>query len=156
MDIQYKQIICLNGHQLTDGADWNKPVTGYCKKCGKKLIDSCLNCHSTIKGYYYVDGVTVIGRHSVYVPKYCEACGKPFPWTETSIKALENLLTLSQLDQQEQNELREAIPDLVSDTPKTKLAAYKWKKFGKPILDVAKDILVGIATEATVRTIYPN
>ena len=86
MDIQYKQIICLNGHQLTDGANWNKPVTGYCKKCGKKLIDSCP----------------------------------------------------------------------ISDTPKTKLAAYKWKKFGKPILDVAKDILVGIATEATVRTIYPN
>lgn len=154
MDIQYKQIICLNGHQLTDCADWTEPVSGFCKKCGKKLIDSCPNCHSIIEGHYHVDGVAILGRRSVLVPKYCEKCGKPFPWTEASIKALENLLTLSQLDQQEQNELKDAIPDLVSDTPQTKLAAYKWKKFGKPILDVAKDILVNVASEATVKMLY--
>lgn len=151
-DYLYKQLICLNGHQITDRAYQDEEVNEFCQKCGAKVIDSCPSCNSQIDGFYYVSGV--LSTEKKAVPKYCRNCGKPYPWTRSSLEALEELVSLSQLDIQEKNELYSSASDLISDTPKTKLAAYKWKKIGKPILDVAHDILVEIASDAAIKLIY--
>lgn len=151
---QYKQVVCLNGHQRSIYADWNKPVKGFCTKCGKELIDACPHCNTVIKGYTSIDGVLDAGIRNIPVPKYCEGCGKPLPWTAESEKALIELVNLSQLDIQEKNELNTSIPDLISDTPKSYLAAFKWKKIGKPILDFAHDTIVDIASEATIKLLF--
>lgn len=151
---QYKQLVCLNGHQISVETDMDAEIDEYCEKCGAKVTDECSNCHTKINGYLYMSGV--IETPHVSVPNYCLHCGKPYPWTETAIDSLEELINLTQLDIQRQNDLKESIPDLIGDTPKATLAAYKWKKFGQPILSVAKDIFVDIVSEATLKLLYGN
>ena len=76
------QQVCLNGHQVTDMYQGSPQLRrDYCEKCGAKTIHTCPNCNTEIKGDYHTDGVIAIG-FSTPVPKFCEKCGKPFPWAE--------------------------------------------------------------------------
>ena len=152
MDIQYKQLICLNGHQITDRASQDEIVNEYCQKCEAKVIDSCPTCKAMIEGYYYVSGV--FDTYKCPVPKYCKNCGNPYPWTKTALESLDEIVELSQLSEEDKDQLKSSTPDLISDNPKSKVAALKWKTIGKSLLGMAHDILVDVASESIVKLIY--
>lgn len=152
----YKQIVCLNGHQYTDRADRQEKVSGYCPECGAKLIDSCPNCHTIINGYVSYDWVVDFLPHKVSVPKYCEKCSQPYPWTKASIEALKELVQSSDLRKKDKSKLTESIPSLIEQGPRTSLAVHFWRTIGKPILKVARDVFEDVLSEAIVKALYRN
>ena len=116
--------ICLNGHCITSDIDYN--TENYCSVCGSATITKCPNCHSNIRGDYEDDFAIFAGYET---PKYCHNCGKPFPWTEAAIQAAAEILALDDsLTADGTQILIDALPDLICETPKTKLAVAKFKK----------------------------
>ncbi|WP_318531287.1 DUF2321 domain-containing protein [Lactiplantibacillus pentosus] len=94
----------------------------------------------------------------VPIPKYCKNCGKPYPWTESAVKSAQDLISYSELSSDEVKDFQGSIPDLLSDTPKTKLASTKFKiyaaKAGTVVAQGLRDILVDIASEAVKKSIW--
>lgn len=91
-------------------------------------------------------------------PSYCDKCGKPYPWVEEKLKALDEMIDLmDELDELEKKDLKQSTRDVTTDNPRTHLAALKIKKFGLKIksemYDVLKRILVEIAVEAAKQQI---
>ena len=66
--------VCLNGHIITDYYYLKTHLRKeYCPKCGAKTIPSNVSIPSLIT-----------------VPKMCEHCGKPFPWTKEKEEVAKN------------------------------------------------------------------
>ena len=62
-------------------------------------------------------------------PKFCEYCGNPFPWTESALNAAKELADgLEALNEDEKEDLKKSIDDMVKDTPRTTVAVQKFKK----------------------------
>lgn len=120
------------------GAYRNK--NAFCATCSQPTINACTHCNSPI----LVDESK---------PSYCRFCGKPFPWTETALTAaMEYTDELEGLSIEEKATLKATFDDLTVDTPRTELAAHRFKKFIRKIGPVAGDVLtkiiVNVATEA--------
>lgn len=117
----YPAHICDNGHPVSTSA----PTCDdrYCSICGAAVISSCPDCHTMIRGHRY-------GASGYYIiPAYCTACGKPFPWTDKAIQSAIALLAEDEnITEDECNRLIEVLPDAISETPKTQLAAVRFKK----------------------------
>lgn len=118
--------ICHNGHVLVD----RSALVGkeYCEKCGQLMISACPNCHSTIKTWHY--DASYIGRTPKYEkPLYCKRCGIPYPWTKTALETTASLIQEdNQLSDLEKNAIENSLPDIVTETPKTKTATIRIKK----------------------------
>jgi len=83
-------LICENGHVVNKSVkEFPQGNTSFCETCGAKTISSCPECGGEIRGTYHVEGF--IGTFDYTTPKYCEACGSPFPWTKTAIDELKNI-----------------------------------------------------------------
>jgi hypothetical protein len=111
----------------------------FCPKCGAPTITDCEHCQNQIKS----------GRR----PAYCVKCGKPFPWTESTIATAKELTDeLEKLNAEEKTALKATFSDLTVDTPRTELAAHRFKNLLSKIAPSAgealKNIIVTIATEA--------
>lgn len=163
MPIQYAQSVCLNGHQASDNVSWGVQTTGFCDKCGAKLISICPSCKNPIPGSidpndYNSDVFILSGPTVTPVPKYCNSCGKPYPWTQSAIDSAKELIEMSELDSTDKESFNESIPDLLVDTPKTKLAITKFKiytdKIGSGIADGLKEVLVDVVSETVKRAIW--
>ncbi len=137
--------ICMNGHEITSMYQ-SYPQHGekFCKECGAKSMTNCQRCQASIKGHYHVSGV--IGGYDYDVPSYCSDCGSPYPWTQLKFEAIEGL-------DDERKVLKDCLPDIARSTPKSELAAVKFKKivikskdFGKSIL---QKVLTDLATDQT-------
>lgn len=121
--------VCLNGHIVTSSVEHNPELTqDYCSKCGAKTITNCPNCNAPIRGELYDDEIAIIGfTHTL--DSYCVKCGTPYPWT---ISALESAALMiredNELPEIERKNLEESLPDIISETPKTKLASIRIKK----------------------------
>jgi hypothetical protein len=75
------QQVCLNGHQIS--ASYHRSPefrSDYCKICGEKTTYQCPDCHADIKGRFDFEGL--VGGFTTPVPKFCEKCGKSFPWAD--------------------------------------------------------------------------
>ena len=118
--------ICLNGHEINSCLDDPKCEEKFCQKCGAQVITECPNCKKPIRGH--LDDIDSPLRN-YQIPKYCLYCGKPFPWTESALKAANELITeddnLSDIDK---GKLSECLPDIIAETPRTQLAATRIKK----------------------------
>jgi len=91
------QQVCLNGHQIT--AFYHKAPDqrrDFCEKCGAGTIYRCPNCESEIKGRHIVPGV--IGFYDTPVPEFCNACGKPYPWTKRKSESQPAKNTITETD----------------------------------------------------------
>lgn len=68
------------------------------------------------------------------VPAYCVHCGNPMPWTEDALRKTEELLdVIDELTPSEKQALKASLPDLISDTPSTPVAAIKTGKAMKRV-----------------------
>lgn len=153
------QQVCTNGHQITDTYHRSPGFRqAYCDKCGAPTIISCQHCGAEIRGDYQVDGVIAIG-FSTPVPSFCAACGKPYPWTATSLEAASELATeMESLTSEEREALIGTIPDLVVESPRTIVAETRFKrlmsKAGPAAAGAMRDLLVDIVSESVKKSLY--
>ena len=96
-------------------------------------------------------GVIALGFE--WIPaSFCHNCGRPYPWTETGLKAAQELADeQDQLTETEREQLKKSISQLVKDTPQTELAIFRYKKLVGKISKTAaatlNNIIATIATE---------
>ncbi len=116
----YPAYLCENGHII----ETSLPVCNdkYCARCGARVISQCPNCHATIQGHEH--GVS--GYYSI--PSYCTGCGKPYPWLSASIEATTHMIEESELEYADQKRIIDILPDVITETPKTQLAAFRIQK----------------------------
>ncbi len=151
--------ICLNGHTITASSDtYPQFKEAYCSKCGKPTITTCPNCNTSIRGYYEdEDG---FGFGSDYSPpSFCYNCGKPFPWTEEKLASAIALLELSKkFSEDELQTVRSDLIELATDSPRTQVAAIRFKevlgRVGASVGEGLRSILVDIASETAKKTIW--
>jgi hypothetical protein len=149
--------ICFNGHIINDAARAvpadSKP---FCPKCGTATITTCPACAAAIQGTRR-DGSS---SHGLYSPHaHCHSCGAAFPWTAARLRALSELLAMTDASLEDQAALRDTFPALAAESPGTPIAVLKWKRFlagaGKVVAESARDLLVDIMAEAVKRKMFP-
>lgn len=158
--VYYTAQICLNGHIINTASnkypEYNK---AFCSECGQPTINHCSFCNATIQGDYYDSRYNNVFSLQK-LPAYCHNCGKPYPWTASNLEAINELIELDeQLQQTDKNTVKEILPNLLVETPKTKVAEAKFKlvmkKAGKATCEAVKEIIVGIASETIKKSLYP-
>lgn len=161
MSDYYTMMVCENGHVITDRLEESSRGSAFCDECGAKNITTCPGCGASIRGDLIdTGGIAFIGFSSK-APKYCPECGQPYPWTEASIVALKELAELDDaLSEEDATVLADSAKDIMSETPKTKVASMKFKKIlgkaGKETASAARDLFVDIVAETAKRTIWPS
>ncbi len=151
--------ICLNGHPITGSADaYPEFAKNFCPDCGQATITKCLKCEVNIQGSYYAPGV--LSYRGYESPAFCHNCGSPYPWTEEKLKAAQELIYEDEELSDDQKEiLNKTLPDLVSETPRTQLAATRFKKIVNKAVNFTgeglKQILIEIAAESAKKMLWP-
>jgi hypothetical protein len=144
-----ESVRALSWHQVQELAlqamedEENPDSRNFCRKCGASTIRSCQHCQAPLESK-----LLMLDR-----PAYCGTCGKPFPWTETALTAATEFTDeLQELSVHDRTALKATFVDLTSDTPKTELAAHRFKSFFSKIAPAAgeglKSIIVNVVTEA--------
>ena len=150
----YNAQICLNGHVISY---YSEDIEKFCSQCGAKTITSCPNCGTNIRGMKDYD-IPTIG--AVYtLPSYCPECGSPYPWTQSKLDAMKELIDFDEnLSPDEKDYMNSNLKDLTVDTPKTKVVATKFKSYlrkaGTAVASSIREILVDIASEAAKKIIF--
>ena len=151
--------ICLNGHVINSSVNeypqFNKK---FCDKCGAATITNCINCNSEIQGEYCAEGFIGISHYTA--PAFCPNCGKPYPWIEARTQSAHDLAQeLENISDDDKEILTQSINEIVKDSPKTTLAATRFKKIlsktSKPIVDAFRDILIDIVSETAKKLLWP-
>ena len=118
--------VCQNGHKITDPLK-TEPQYGkqYCTNCGAPTTSTCEACKVEIQGWHH-GSFTTSGPD---IPSFCHACGQPYPWTQSRLKAARELAEeVEGLSESERESLKASLDDLVRDTPRTGLAATRFKR----------------------------
>lgn len=120
---------------------------------------ACPNCDVKIRGAYEASSPGVILFGDVMkAPAYCLNCGKAFPWTASRLESA-RLLTdeVEGLSAEDREQLKVTFPDLIADTPRTVVAATRFKKIsakaGRAFVDGMRQLFVDIASETAVKII---
>ena len=127
--ITYKtSIICKNGHLIDCNAEPQDVRSNkFCTICGSENISVCQECQTPIRGR--VASFIIDTAPYTYVPAYCHECGKPYPWTVTALStAAEIIEEDDSLTADEIQKLISVLPDVISETPKSNIAAIRIKK----------------------------
>jgi hypothetical protein len=150
--------ICSNGHIITRHAiAFSDLKSNFCPKCGAATIMKCPGCGTQIRGEYDVPGIMSLSS-DYKMPWFCHNCGKPYPWTESRIQAAKELIELEdKFSDAEKIALAADLPDLIRDTPRTQVAATRFKKLAAKaaggVASALRDIIVDVASEAAKKTI---
>lgn len=143
--------ICENGHCIVASIEeWPEQCEEYCQICAAKTITACPSCNAKIRGFYAEDGAASFRHYSV--PAYCYHCGQPYPWTRSAIEnATSLIMEESELDSDLQGKMIDALPDIVSETPKTNLAVVRFKRVlasaGKFTADALRQFAIDFGCE---------
>lgn len=145
---------CLNGHVISSST---AHAELFCIDCGEKTISNCGNCNAFIRGKYY--SPSFIDLRPLNVPNYCYACGTPYPWTK---QLLDNAVELISLDDNLSDDIKEtiknALPDLVLETPRSPVAEAKYKKYisgaSEYIQTALRNLLIGAVSETVKKSIW--
>lgn len=155
-DDGYAARICSNGHVISENISLDtREDEKFCYRCGAPIITRCLHCDTPIRGYYSVPGFDYT------IPSFCYNCGKAFPWTESKLRAAQELVhSLDNLNESEKEMLAKSIDDIVRDTPRVKAATARFKrlvaKAGKEAVEGFRSLLVDIVSEAVKKSIWPS
>lgn len=150
--------ICSNGHVINSMTRFSPDQNQiFCDRCGAKTITKCESCGTPIRGYYHIPGA--LGGFDYKPPAFCFQCGKPFSWTTQALQAASDLAdTFDHLNAGEREALKDTLPDLVNDTPRSVVAQSRFKalftKVGKDGYDSMKAILVNVLSEAVRKQMF--
>ena len=122
--------ICRNGHVLTSkAASPSISAVKFCQTCGAPALTKCVHCQTAIRGEFSPDQF-VIFNSNYPRPAYCHNCGLPYPWTESALEAMKEIIWEDEdLFDDEKERMSQSLPDLITETPKTELAIMRVKKF---------------------------
>lgn len=145
---------CLNGHMITDDLEFSGKQDKFCSQCGAATITQCKSCGAAIHGHYSVPGV--FGSHPpIPVPAFCHNCGKPYPWTETFLKTADEMVDMfEELSTEQKQQLKETFPDLIVETPQSKLAALRAAKLINGLTSFGKDIFVKLLQDNIIQSLF--
>jgi hypothetical protein len=143
-------LACLNGHGITGSLQLCPDLAcQFCPQCGEPTITKCQNseCAAELRG-------NLRESFGSWDPDlYCHNCGTPFPWTTRRAEALSEAIDeLDTLSQPERDKLKQSIPDVLKQTPKSEIAARRYRKAidaANPIdAKMLSEVLKKAATEA--------
>ena len=145
-------LICKNGHIINAMANqFPEDNKKFCEKCGESALSKCDKCGTSFRGNMYGD---------VYeLPSFCFNCGAVFSWTQLKIEsAIELAVSSENIDDAEKIIIRNAIPEIIKDTPRTSLEATKLlkvlRKIGNGTANLIKDLIVDITSEIAVKILW--
>jgi len=145
----YSGIACLNGHELDGYVGFvsrdspPRPIDRFCPMCGEPTVTKCEHCQTDIRGKV-TDG---FDTSPWYVAANCHSCGQPYPWTRRKTEALaEAISEMDELDPAEREKLKQSIPDIVAQTPKSETAALRFKKAVAKAGSVSGEVLMKVLT----------
>lgn len=152
-----RALVCRNGHAInSSAARLPQHNERFCATCGAEAVDACGDCREPIRGYYWGSGV--ISVEPYVPPAHCHACGRAFPWTEARLRAISDLLALTEAPEEEKAALAETVPALAADSPSTPVAVATWRKFlrgaGRQLADGFREALVKVASEAVSKKLF--
>ena len=145
--------VCENGHLITGDVHGSpEHASKFCGECGASTISDCPNCTVPIRGRYHVPDIVIVSAE-VQIGSFCHECGEAYPWTASKLLAARELADeFDELNDTEKESLKDTFKDLISDSPNTEVATFRFKKIlaklGKESANVIRGIIVGIATEA--------
>ena len=151
---------CVNGHAVTGNLGKSASAGDkFCSRCGASTIDACPECRQPLRGEFEVSSVVVLGGLGWTPPTFCHNCGKALPWTAARLAAAKELAEEADgLDEAERTKLQAALDDVVSDNPRTAVAATRIKKALAKLPGAAgkalRDLVVDIASEAAKKLIF--
>lgn len=148
--------ICLNGHVVSK---YKANCQKHCSICGKETYSICLQCHAPIRGVAEVKGVIVVGDMPYDKPFYCYECGAPYPWTQKILDSAVELVSLDDdLDETSKELIKNAIPELLIDTPITPIAVAKYQKglskASQIIHDSMRQLLIDVVSETVKKILF--
>ncbi len=142
--------ICLNGHVISK---YSEKAQVYCSQCGKETYSNCTKCHAPIRGLPEIRGAVFVGDRPYKKPYYCHECGHPYPWTQQILdNAIELIALDDSLDDVSKELIKNAIPDIIIDTPTTPVAVAKYKKGISKAGQIVKDSLYNLLIDAVSET----
>ena len=150
--------VCLNGHMINSMAKTRTERNqDFCDKCGARTITKCPHCNVSIRGYYDTSGFS--GLEPEIPPSFCYNCGKPYPWTETKLRAGQELVEeFDKLTGKEKDILQKSLGEIIRDTPQTAVATMRFKKLvakaGGEAAKTLKNLLVDVVRETVKKTIW--
>lgn len=120
--------ICIDGHLITSSMESSRNTDNNCTLCGAAVITKCSKCNAPIHGYYNVPGVLTF--HDEPIPAFCHNCGSPYPWTESRLDTAEKIIDmLDELTVEQKKQLKDSLPDIIVETPRSQYAALVAGKF---------------------------
>lgn len=169
--------ICKNGHlRNSDTSTHSAKNESFCSICGAEVISACPHCGSHLRGAYYMnkplyssamynvlEGKKLSSHLTSYkdvkisdtvnVPAYCHNCGKPYPWTEATMRAAEHIIDmLDELTPDQKKQLVDFIPDIIVETPQSRYAALVYAKF----LDGLQGLAVDCFKDWCKKNVFPT
>lgn len=149
--------ICLNGHVVSK---YKANVQNHCSQCGKETYSACTRCQTPIRGLVKIEGIVVLGDRPYNIPYYCHECGAPYPWTQKILDNAVELLSLDDdLDDASKGLIKNAIPELLIDTPTTPVAVAKYQKgisrCGQIVKDTMRQLLIDVVSETAKKILFP-
>lgn len=152
--------VCMNGHVVNEFAR-SQPEHNcdHCPECGGKTITACPKCETPIRGFYHSSAGVSITPGATHGPSFCYKCGSPHPWTESRLSsAREYVRELDRLTDNEKGILERSLDDLISETPRTQVAALRFKQYaakaGHTAMEGLKSILIEVMAETAKKAIW--
>jgi hypothetical protein len=148
----YTAVLCPNGHSTTSilelSPERDQP---HCSECGQATIRACPSCGAAIHGS---PANSVVWSYDP--PKYCHACGAPYPWTAAALEAGTELAQILEgLSAAERQSLVASFDDLTRDTPRTAVAVLRTKtllgRLTREGATALRQVLVAVATDEVKR-----
>lgn len=146
--------ICQNGHMITNNVESSDNHDKICSECGAETITQCKFCGAAIHGVYILP--SYIGKYPpTPVPAFCYNCGKPYPWTESFFNTADEMVDMfDELSTEQKQQLKETFPDLIVETPQSKLAALKAAKLINGLQSFGKDIFVKLLQDNIIQSLF--
>ena len=149
----YTGFICNNGHVRSSYGECSET---FCPECGSEVIHQCPSCNTLIRG---INNDEYSYLYKYKRPNYCFECSKPLPWTEKILENSVELLSLdTQLDSGTKALIKNALPDLLVETPTTNVAIAKYQTYmcgaSKIVKDGMRNLLVDVLSETVKKSLF--
>lgn len=148
-------LICHNGHIInTLVSKYPGSNQKFCHTCGSPTTFHCSDCRRPIKGVLMSDQAWMVSDGPYIRPSYCPGCGKAYPWIEAKLQAARELAAeIEGLSADERELLSKSLDDLIQVTPRTELAATRFKKLAAKAPGNVGEVLKGIVTDVASEAI---